>query len=215
MKTVYCIYLKMDVNIYNEKLKFLISNPEDFNWKNGSMIGLYAWTTKKSYFKEFFELRAKEHFVHVEYEVTDEESERFFKYLKDKKEDQQLQLYLYNTYKKEKKEYEKVAVLSTLNEYTSSVSERSEYMNSFSLIEKEPNFDYMIFKNSIISALDLLLYTREYDINFGAFTRRTKAQLAEDNGTSIYGREIRRAYPDELSVLLFLYKELFHVEERM
>ena len=93
MKTVYFIYVSIPQKIFDSKIKFLLSNTEDFRFKRNTMYGLYAWSTKKKIVKEFFELREPKIYTLVEKEI---DSEEYFEHFKSKYSNLELKIREYD-----------------------------------------------------------------------------------------------------------------------
>ena len=136
---------------------------------------------------------------------------------KDFKLDFKFEELAYYKYIAGKEEYE---VLTTLNEFTESCDNRSENLNDL-LYDELTNevADYMILKQDLIDALDIIGYTTYYDIECGgnpdvvtdeeAISRRDFAGYHVSFGQTVFGRNYVDFTENELAALLYIYGPMF------
>lgn len=209
--TVYFIYAKIPSKIYDERIKFIISNVYDYRFRNGYMYGLYAWTKKKKIYKEFIELRNNGNIYTVikKDDIDDDQ----FKEIKDTYFQLELKSYRY-FHKTESSEDEDnssrfMEVVSTKNEYNICTNEFSEYINEFGPKVKDGYPDYLMFSPDVIEALDIIGYTTDYDITQTTGARKEKAIENFQEGKTVLGRDLFVTGENELTNLLFLFYFMF------
>lgn len=201
---IYKIYIVLPKEIYNK----LVPNFPELNEHRFVCSGLYAWTDSKKVVKEFFRLRNKEYFK-VEKEYVDDD------YLDDVNKN--------NEYLNKKRllyiDYgigqinKNISILSTIEE--------SDICEDFALnIFYSLNMcDYMLFKESYITALDFISYTTQYDMNCltdndvndsDEYDRRieTASDLMSYDMTVVCGKKCIDFTSNIFSAFLFLFNEI-------
>lgn len=207
MKKVYSIYLLIEDSIYNERLKFLIENQYDYNWKHGKMFGFYAWTTKRQYMEEFFETRDSSKFMLIETDL--DKDDMMYHVLQEKHGSQKLGLRPYKVLNVKKKTTTTINVISTLNEFVCSTEFGQENMNEFGPWNYDDKNIIYLLNDKLLSALYMLGYPlnpillREND---DKYLDDIDIEFSSDNGLA------KRRFIDELSILLYLYRDIFDFE---
>ena len=207
MKKLYFIYVRIPENIYNNKIKYLIPNVYDYRWKHGYMYGLYAWTTKKKYVKEFFEVRDKSAYTLIEKEIEDDDD---VKQVNSIHPSLKLVLKKFETIEDGNKK--KVEILCTKNEYVVSVIDGDEYLYDFGP-EIYEDIDYRLFNDKIIKALDTLMYVNKYDSLFGSVDENSFNEYNAGFNLTKYGDYIKLRDVDQISALLYLFKFFFQSDQ--
>ena len=207
MKTVYFIYVSIPQKIFDSKIKFLLSNTEDFRFKRNTMYGLYAWSTKKKIVKEFFELREPKIYTLVEKEI---DSEEYFEHFKSKYSNLELTIREYD--RKDGANLKTTEIVTTKNEWVNSTIDNEQNLWEFGP-EVFEDIPYKLFKNKVINALDLIGYIDTYIRKFG-----TNEEIDDENynrsfGLTSNGNEYRLNTSDTVNVLLYLFHFLFYGTE--
>ena len=166
MKNLYMIYIIVPSDVFNSRIKYLIdSRYSTFKYKDGFITGLYAWSTNKKLVKKFIESRA-DVFKVKKKEMSDASYKKYKKnYFDLRLEDRR---YFADVSIRDN-DVEKVVesdlymdVISTKFEFIAATYEISENMASFGPASYL-SYDYKIFNDLIIEALDVLQYTLLYD----------------------------------------------------
>lgn len=204
MKQIYYIYASIPSNIFDTKIKFFLSHASDFRFKKNSMFGLYAWTTKKKYVKEFFDIRTKKPYIMINEDVDDSHVDE----MKERYSSMELKKYKYKHIKEDGTETE-VEILSTKDEYVCSVMDAEENLNEFG---PEVCFDIppAMFKRKIYEALDLLGYVSDYVFKYGNEQEIEWAGYNESFGLTPTGKQLKLKIEDNVNVLLYLFHYLFY-----
>lgn len=211
---IFFIYAKIPQKVYDKRLKYIISNQYDFEYKDGYMVGLYAWTKKKKICKEFFELRDGIGNLYTIMEKDVNHSQ--YEYIREKYFELELlpHKYFYVTHINDVKEDMSMndrfmEVVSTKNEYKVSTNESSEYIHDFGPKVEENYPNPRIFNSKTIEILDIIGYTTEYDILFGTKEQSQYALDQFQDGKTVYGHDIFLTGENELTNLLYLFKFMF------
>lgn len=212
MKKIYLVYLKIEERKWRE-LKYLVSYNCNFRWKNGYIIGLYAYTTKKKLLKEFLELRLPGIFIVRDMEFEDEEEAGKFH-----NQNYLLQIKRHRFYMDEADEG-KTLTEEELEEKTMEIpTTREEYQNATNFLN-ENLYEFgprvtlrmspQVFKRSIIHALSRLDYISkwmmEYDDTF--VVEGCEADLHS------FGKN-HLQFHNQVVGLLYLYREVFCGDEK-
>lgn len=209
MKKIYFIYAIIPEKIYNEKIKYIISNIHDFRWKHGNMYGLYAWSTSKKIIKEFFEVREKSMYTLVKKDIYDEEEIEKMRKTYTELELKRRQYYFDKTQDKK----ESLLIVSTKNEFVQSTEFYEENLYEFGPpIEKIAN--YSVFKDKIIKALDKIGYVGAYDQLYGTESDVDLCLYNKGFGLTKYGyKDISLNGYNQMNVLLYLFRYFFYGNE--
>lgn len=217
---IYLVYAKIPRYLKNYAIDIIDNFTSYVNDANGNYVGLYAWTTKKKYFKAFKETRSKDFFLYREKNIPSDDIEYFRKELttlelinhsfaivvggkgieyKDKKSGKGLKMILvYNEYDKIITSHDGNVPLSWYN-MTTAASE-----------------DYYPLKNTIIEALDIIGYNSEYDMLYGGDdgvfldeeieSRREYAYYQLSYQLTISGNSYINLMANEFNTFMFLYE---------
>lgn len=155
---LYLIYIKVPEKEFNRRFKFIISNAHSYNYKHHTKIlkGLYAFTDDEDKLNKFLKQRSKYIFKVKEKEFKSEMELRKFTWDND-----ELRL-IYKNFDDLDDGGGNVSVL-TKNEVSQVIDNLYENMFEFVVKEGVFSFDYEIFNDKIIDALDILGYTYIYD----------------------------------------------------
>ena len=205
-KKIYYLYAKIPENIYNKKVKYLISNNHDFRWKHSYMYGLYAWTTSKKILKEFIEVRENSIYTLVKNDILDKEE---YNRIKDRYSDLELKSYRYYYNNSLKLDDESIMIVSTKNEYVHSTEFNEEFIYQFGP-QVSDTFPYYIFKDKIIDALDRIGYVSKYDIELGSEDDSNFANYNLGFNMTKYGHKNKVVYNNDMNNLLYLYRYFFY-----
>ena len=209
---VYGIYALIPTEEFENRMSRLVYDKNRFKLskRENYYYGLYAWTTKKKVVKEFLDIRNKNMYKVQEIKIPKEDE-------KDFKLDFKFEELAYYKYIAGKEEYE---VLTTLNEFTESCDNRSENLSDlfYGKLTNEVA-DYMILKQDLIDALDIIGYTTYYDIECGgnpdvvtdeeAISRTDFAGYHVSFGQTVFGRNYVDFTENELAALLYIYGPMF------
>jgi len=222
MKIVYLIYVTLPSSIYDSRIKYLMdSRYNTFRYKNDYVTGLYAWTNKKDMLKKFISTRADI------FNITKEEmSDKNYKGYKKDYSDLRLEerrfftdISFRETYSKyiddNPKPNEYMDVVTTKFEFRASTIELSENMMSFGPASFL-SYDYKIFNEKIINALDVLQYNSLYDTYIPTnpesdemLERKTICDYNESFNITSLGNDRFTFDSDEYTALLYLFGYLF------
>lgn len=205
---IYFIYAKIPEDIYNKRIKYIISNKHSFRWKEKYMFGLYAWTKDKKICKEFLDLRGESGiYTLVEKEVDTKEELHL---LRKRYTELELGIYRYY-YNKSQKEDQSITVVSTKNEWLSSTEYASENMMEFGP-KVVHDIDYLLFNKDIRMALDTLGYTTDYDIMFQGNNEERYDNAVDHIGfdLTVYGHPYPFLFNNQLTILLYLFSFMFY-----
>lgn len=159
MKKVYLLYIILSITEYKDKYYTILEKPHQYKKLDEErMIGLYAFTTKKSYMKEFLKVRNKKRFYLKTVEMEEDEFHEW------RIDNLTFELSKYPIPTDKTKE-NNVIVLCTKYEYIM-VTENTKEL----LIEQFQPYltvDYMVFTEEYQKALDIIGYTTMYDIIVG------------------------------------------------
>ena len=200
---VYFIYIAIPSNIFDGRIKYLMSNAADFRHKNQVMFGLYCWTTKKKLVNEFFEVRENKAYTLVPKEL-DEES---LKKLKDSYSKIELKMRPYSHFINNKKTM--VEIVSTKDEFVCSTIDYEEYINEFGP-DVYNDVPLEIYKSKIYTALDTLGYINDYICRFGNEEELECLTYNQSYGLTITGKKYKVRYEDNVNVLLYLFHFPFY-----
>lgn len=203
MKTVYFIYVAIPYDIFDSKIKYMISNPNSYKYKHDKKFGLYAWTTKKSLVKNFLETRVSNIYTFVDKEVTDE----FLKDLKSNNGALQLEIRDFEYIKNKKIKH--AEIISTKDEWRCSCMDAREYIEEFKPIPKE-EFNINIYNSKVFDALDKIGYISDYMIYYGNSDEIDFENYNLAYGVTGRGNCISHKHIDNVNVLLYLFHYLFY-----
>ena len=206
-KKIYAIYLFMDKESYETKMKYLLGMnhiPFDGIPLSDSLVsGLYGWTDSTKLKDEFLSYRNPE-FYRV---VTLEPDNRLFHEITIHAE-YKINRYPYTTISKENG-IEDMEIASTKYEYVNVTSYGME--NKVAFVDDEiisENVDYMMFNDEIMKALDIIGYTFHYDMNYGNEERRNNADYSQSYNVSPLGYpNMNSGFLNEVMLFIDLYKE--------
>lgn len=204
MKEIYYIYAYIPSNIFDNTIKFFLSHPQEFRFKKESMFGLYAWTAKKKFVKEFFEIRSKKPYIMIN-ETVDESQ---IVEMKMRYSSLELKRYKYKHIDENGEERE-VGILSTKDEYVCSVMDAEENIYEFGPSAYR-DIPATMFKSKIFDALDILGYVSSYALKYGNEEERDWANYNEGFNLTPDGRHVRLKVEDNVNVLLYLFHYLFY-----
>lgn len=206
---VYFIYVRIHEKEFNHMISYMVSNKSEYSYSESSRLytGLYAWTTKKKYVKQFLKERTNNHnYIVREKEIDDVRFDIFSGDYKDLK----LGEYKYKGYKDKK-----YLLITTFNEHTQCEEYARE--NIYEMLRLD--VDYMWFKDEYIDALDMLSYTTLYDEYAGEDSRMYstdeldhRLDLADTNrsyGLTVLGNKLINMYGYSYILLQTLFRELF------
>ena len=202
-------------------MKYLIYNNTGYNGKNiyeinkcGVMYvkGLYAWTDKKTYAKEFLEFRnsyGKHENVYSLEKIDLKPGGKDYERLENLYSDNKLVKRDINT-SDEENPFE---IVVTLNELTNVLEFRDENLNEF-VVDKLFYADYRIFKPKYIDCLDDICYTSQFLAEIVPLTKdaddeREHAYYNASFHKTLGGRELLISiYENTLLAFYLLYKEV-------
>lgn len=226
MKEIYLVYIILPYKVYDSRIRyFMDSKYNTFRHKDGYVKGLYAWCTKKSILKKFLNTRA-DIFKVKKKEISDKAYNKYKKDYSDLKLDERrfyVDTSLREVYSKYFIEDDKHEipddiysdVVTTKFEFNSAVIELSENMISFGPAS-HLSYDYKIFNDRIIEALDILQYNTLYDLYLP--TNPESDEMIDRNNVADYNLSFRRTSrghltksfdEDEFVGLLYLFSYTF------
>ena len=233
---LYKIYLSIPENIYNRRIKWLVSKETftDYHFrKDGKHVyGLYAWATKRKIIDEFKSTRFMDAFVINKSNIDEDDLADF----KHKYSNLELKSRIYyfsvrydpnhfmyhednvdivdNASVNNKMEMISSEVVTTKQEWIESTHNLHENMDRYCMTSTK--IDYKIFKSHIIDALDVLGYTITHDLKFEstlsgdeAFSRQIKAERNYHHNVTIKGNKLIKYHENEYVGLMYLYSYLF------
>lgn len=207
MKKIYIIYATIPENIYNRQLKYTLpSTNKDYQWKNGKMYGLYAWTDSKKILNEFFEIRNSGIYtVSKKSCLSDEE----YKIFKDNYSMLKLSLNRFY-YTSEMNDDECIDIVTTKNEYVISTEYGIETLNEFAFKPSE-EISYLLFNKEIIKALDTVGYVDAYNDLYGTDDQAGFTSYQNSFGLTTFG--YKKSLPkieNQMNILLFIFGYMFY-----
>ena len=214
MGKVYMIYVSVPTDIFNTRLKYLLSSVSNYDYRHKKnekyLYGFYAWTKDKKILSEFLDTRYADTFDVIKKDLDNDELEEFksvYNYLK-------LNIYEYK-YNKNLYESESEKMVTTRHEYIQCTNYLTENLINF-YEERYITIDYKIFNDDIQNALDILGYTTIYDTNIDKSSRyeddeirRLRAEKKQLQNKTVFGHELIHYYNNEYAGLLYLYSYLF------
>lgn len=208
MKHVYFIYAAIPRAVFDGHIKYLLSNIDRYRYKHEKMFGLYAWTTKKKFVLEFYELRNKQLYTLIEKDFSDEE----FKEMKSIYGNMELKLNTFERLTKSNKN-KSIDILTTVDEYRASVEEKMENLYEFGP-EVNP-LPPTMFKTKVRNALERIGYIHRYIELFGSDDEKDFMEYNKSFGLSSYGMntELHMNDADQVGTLLYLFGFMFYGEE--
>ena len=229
---LYKIYLTIPEEIYNKRIKYLVSKEsfEGYHFKKNKkyVYGLYAWTTKKKYIEEFKRTRFMDAFSINKSEIDEDEFEDFKSKYSTLKLDMRKFFYSaeinpdnydYDSYMLTIKtvnasDINNNIVLTTKQEWIESTQHLRENMEEH--YASNISFDYKIFKRHIQEALDILGYTTMFDLHNSTnpesdeyISRSLKAENNYHHNKTVFGNELIKYNNNEYAGLLYLFSYLF------
>lgn len=209
MKKVYLLYLIIPKIEFENRIYTLVENKYNYTDLNDeNVIGLYAFTTKKSYLKEFFEVRNKERYYVKKLEMEPEE----FSEWRVEHITAELSHYELNVDGKNK-----VDVLCTKFEYTFINDYSSEIVMDTLMLY--PVNDYMLFKDEYQIALDSIGYTTFYDTLIGGDSHFYTEEEIEERiayadynlsyGMTVFGQKFPINLTNQFNLLISLFRFSF------
>lgn len=192
---IYSIYITLPEELYRKlKKRMILIQRSVFHKENGKMSSLYAWTTDKSYAKEFISTHKKDYFYISKKDIDEDHWDDFdieYSSLKLKPFE-----YIYNVKK------EVVKIISTFEEYTAVCANFSEF--KYELISDTLLVEPSIFKEKYYNALNSIFYVFEY---------RSRFILPFDNSDSFENRfdgveVLPRYIHNELGLYAILFSDI-------
>lgn len=224
MKKIYLIYVSIPRSVFDDGVKFILSNQQEFTYDDTKgMYGLYAWSNKKDIIEEFFEGRVNKIYDLKTIEFDDKDEYKKFKsdksqlrldyrdYLIDKSiVDGMVSSRIHGDIpSKELTADDIVKIVTTQNEHYQTTEEGDENLYEFG---PKPSdfFDYMIFNDKIIKALDWLNYSSKYDDLYSDKDRREWSNYNKSFNMSLSGNYIMDKFNNEINILLYLFHYFFY-----
>lgn len=202
-KTVYLLNTKIPRHIYDSYIKFILPTHDNFRACGNDMVeGIYAWTDKKKYLNDFFELRPRDLYGIIT--IVFDDKEEFHKFSVDNKECR----LDYHDFDSGSDDGKSIGILTTFNEFIQVTENGSEYLEEFGINHLDL-VDYEIFNGKIIDALDELNYTYEFDSQYGDESRLDNASFQSSYNLSSMGSRLQFNIRNEVNVLLHLYRFFF------
>lgn len=213
---MYLIYIKINVDEFDKRMKYLIENIQQYKQKDGVWTGLYAWTYKKKMVSKFLKFRNKKIYKVVEKDIDDD---RLMHLLKHKYPT----LKLYESYfvsdviRTVRVDHECGMKPKDTEGMTPMVTTKFEFLNSTDYLSENiyeflacPEIDYNFFTADMVKLLDILQYTFYYDNYYATGQRREYADYQAGFNLTPGGE---RLYADmmtnELFALFYLYSYSF------
>lgn len=199
---MYFIYIIIPRNIYDSKIKFLLSQQYDFRCKHvDKMYGLYAISDSKKLVEEFFDIRGNYgQYLLVDKKVDDKD---MVKELKDIKSDLFLKKVVLTD-----SDGNDTEMVVTKNEYSIIEYDGSQYVAEFGP-DAHATYDYKIFNDKIQKSLSKLNYTVAYDtLHCKDLNRMECADYNYGFYSDNSDEESRVGYSD-LSTLIYLFNYMF------
>ncbi len=224
MRDIYLIYIVLPNKVFDSRIKYLMdSKYNTFRHKDGIVTGLYAWSNKKSIVKKFIDTRT-DIFDVKKKEISDKVYKKYKKDYSDLKLEER-RFYsdtaLRESYHKYIDDKNPVSdndfadVVTTKFEFVASTIEMKENMMAFGPAAFL-SFDYKLFNERIIEALDILQYNLLYDIYVPTnpesdemFERKDVADYNASFSRTNRGNEIFSFDNDEYITLLYLFSYTF------
>lgn len=192
---LYLIYAKIPKNIYNDMKTRGTIFANEYEYINGDIVFLYAWTNKKRLLNGFMNIHKSGLFTVIKKEFYDkDECDEFtLKYVDDKLMEM---------------------VLRSSNGDNVIIGTRDEYSNlrdsfsmfKFELLSEHATVNYTLFKSKYQIALDKLGYTTDYEYNFG-----DDIDFVSNNDSynvTVLGNQKHECCDDEVGLYAMLYKYL-------
>lgn len=197
---IYAIYVSLPMRSF-ERIKYLIRNVTDFRSSNGKMVGLYAFSKKKSIAKEFMEIRNSNIMTLKKIDADDDWSSEF----KSRFSSCCISEYTLSTGDKKKP----ITLLCTKNEYSNIHDFKQENLFEFGPAQFT-KIDYEIFNDDVIEALDILGYTTAFDTSNDDMHRIAIADEQRGHGKTVMGHTLYDVTNfSEYAALLCLYSDIF------
>lgn len=207
MKKIYFIYAAIPEKVFNT-VKYMLHNADTYRWKSGKMFGLYAWTTSKAIATEFFEIRNKNVYTLIKKDIDEDE----YKHIKDQFNVLKLDhRRYYFTHEREKEN--SIEIVSTKNEFVCTTMDAEEYLFEFGPPINE-SIPYQIFNDKVMYALDLLGYTKNYDLKYADETQVDFTNNQLSYGLTVLGTTDKIRYDNEMNILLFLFRYFFYGDKQ-
>lgn len=201
---LYFIYVSIPRNIYEAKIKYLLSKQYDFRAKHDVMYGMYAISNDKTMVEDFFAVRGYGQYNLIERKCDKE----LYRELKDAKSDMFLKRVVY-----EDGEGKPMEIIVTKNEKTIIEYDADQYLAEFGPAARAV-IDYYTFNKKFIKALDILGYTTAYDIFHSGDPKRIDvASFQSSYGRSPVGNKLDNDRYTNISKLVYLFDYLFMGEK--
>ena len=228
MKDVYLIYAKINENLWDRKMKILVSSANSHEYKKDIdldyFIGLYAWTTKKKYvdiFKDSRKSAFNKGMYSIKHIVMDKDEYTTFmnKYSFEKLKFYKFRTrpgFIYNTKPSNTEE----TVLCTQMEHEECVEDKQLIYEDMADLLR---FDYQAFNDEYMYLFERIGYATQFDIEmYGGFpddyfyeARGEAASYQESFGLSTNGVPIGvDLFGNQYGCLLTFYFEMFMGFER-
>ena len=196
---IFYIYAKIPRLLFDERIRYLLSNQHNFHCKKGYMCGLYAFTNNKKLLKKFLEFRDPDVYSVIKDNIDDDD----YKDIHVNKGDLELR---YSDFSLNNKE--NIEMVVTKNEETIIKYDGQEYINAYGP-SSYVKTNFYIFNDKIISALDNLGYTKSYIDQFGTDDEVDYMYYNESfNLSPLLNKHIKSKY-NEINLLLYLYRYFF------
>lgn len=211
MKTVYMIYARLPNAVY-KNIEWVLPTDNNYVQYGNYRLGLYAWTTKKEYADKFLNERKECKFYILKVKTVDDS---VINELKDTKSFDKLSEYSFDT--GDYNNLQSIKMIATKNEYDQIVDDPSIYYFT-DITNIHQLSEYYWFNDELISALDLIGYTTEHDINGSDpdyWTEEEQSEMMElaSNNLSylltVKGNNYCDFCANKFALLLFIFHDLF------
>ena len=224
---IYLVYAKIPHYLKNYAFDFIDNFTSYVKDGNGNYVGLYAWTTKKKYFKAFKETRSKDFFVYKEKNIPSGDIEYF------RKELSSLELIKHSfaiviggkgIEYKDKKSGKGIKMILVYDEYDKIVTSHDGNVPlSWYNMTTVASEDYYPLNDTIIDALDIIGYTSEYDMLYGGDDDAFLDEEIDSRRDTVYNQLSYQLTVDdnsyinlmanEFNTFMFLYEPLVFGKE--
>ena len=210
---VYKIFIKVDIDMYHDRLVYLVSNTIDYHKINDDYVyGLYAWTSDKRIKKSFEEIRDTRKFKIKKYDLNEYE----FEELSEKNSNQQLKWRDFITYNNGEKNI--INICTTTDEYVACTYENDGLtnMNGLPVIKYDMKIPYKIFNDKLIKSLDLFGFIDDYIMAEGTVNEQLDLDYQRSfsltySGNVAMKEKWLKKYFDEVRILVYLFSCTFDV----
>lgn len=197
---IYMVFAVLTDDVYENRMRYLLFEKYRFNHKdNKTYVGLYAWTTKKKYLKGFLKDRDESIYIIKERFMTESE----FLSFKD----------IYEMEKIVRNDFDLdnngnvVEMFTTKNEYVSVYDNGNENLEE--IMSQNVYFDYTMFTDDIIRALDIIGYCSRFDILCDNIDRVAEENFNESFGLTRNNSPLVSFTENKVAMLLFVFKPMF------